>query len=44
LEDDTQAWLMDPSGGYTRAGGAEELCAQTRLLTLFDERIAFLEP
>jgi polyphosphate kinase len=44
LEDDTQAWLLDSSGGYARAGGAAGLCAQTRLLSLFDERVAFLEP
>jgi polyphosphate kinase len=44
LEDDTQAWLLDSGGGYTRAGGAAGMCAQTRLLSLFDERVAFLEP
>jgi polyphosphate kinase len=44
LQDDTQAWLLDSAGGYTRADGAAGLCAQTRLLSQFDERIAFLEP
>jgi polyphosphate kinase len=43
LADDTQAWLLDSSGRYTRAGGGGQMCAQTRLLSLYDERTVFLE-
>jgi polyphosphate kinase len=43
LADDTQAWLMGSGGEYTRAGGAERICAQARLLNLYDERVALLE-
>jgi polyphosphate kinase len=43
LADDAQAWLLDCNGRYSRASVAGQLCAQTRLLTLYDERVAFLE-
>jgi polyphosphate kinase len=43
LADDTQAWLMDSGGEYTRAGGGQRICAQARLLNLYDERVALLE-
>ena len=43
LADDAQAWLLDCDGRYSRASVAGQLCAQTRLLTLYDERVAFLE-
>jgi polyphosphate kinase len=39
LADDTQAWVMDSTGRYARAEGADHLCAQTRLLSLYDERV-----
>jgi polyphosphate kinase len=43
LSDDTQAWLLDSQGGYARAGGGGHLCAQSRLLSLHEERVALLE-
>ena len=46
LQDDTQAWLMDSHGEYARATarpGHGPLCAQSRLLSLHDERVALLE-
>ena len=39
LEDDTQAWVMDSDGHYSRAEGADALSAQARLLSLYDERV-----
>jgi polyphosphate kinase len=39
LADDTQAWVLDSAGHYTRAEDADHLCAQARLLNLYDERI-----
>jgi polyphosphate kinase len=39
LADDTQAWVLDSSGHYTRAEGTDHACAQTRLLSLYDERV-----
>jgi polyphosphate kinase len=39
LEDDTQAWVMDSDGHYSRAEGADNLSAQARLLSLYDERV-----
>ena len=42
LADDTQAWILDSKGRYTRARGGE-VCAQTRLLGLYDERVALTE-
>jgi polyphosphate kinase len=43
LADDCQAWELDSSGGYSRAGGTGEVSAQLRLLSLYDERIALTE-
>jgi polyphosphate kinase len=39
LADDTQAWALDSAGHYTRAEDADHLCAQARLLNLYDERV-----
>jgi polyphosphate kinase len=39
LEDDTQAWVMDSDGHYSRAEGGAALSAQARLLSLYDERV-----
>jgi len=39
LADDTQAWVLDSSGHYARAEGTDQSCAQTRLLSLYDERV-----
>jgi len=39
LEDDTQAWVMDSDGHYSRAAGGAALSAQARLLSLYDERV-----
>jgi polyphosphate kinase len=39
LADDTQAWVLDSSGHYARAQGTDHACAQTRLLSLYDERV-----
>jgi polyphosphate kinase len=44
LADDTQAWIMNATGDYTRAeGGADPVCAQTRLLSLYDERVPLID-
>jgi polyphosphate kinase len=44
LADDTQAWIMNSTGGYTRAeGAADRVCAQTRLLSLYDERVPLID-
>jgi len=42
LADDIQAWVMDSEGRYTRASPGQ-VCAQTRLLSLYDERVALIE-
>ena len=39
LADDSQAWVLNSEGGYTRAESAGGVCAQTRLLSLYDERV-----
>jgi hypothetical protein len=39
LADDTQAWILNSTGHYTRAEGAGHECAQMRLLNLYDERV-----
>jgi polyphosphate kinase len=39
LEDDTQAWIMDSEGSYSRAEGGAASSAQARLLSLYDERV-----
>ncbi len=44
LADDTQAWIMNSTGGYARAeGAADHVCAQTRLLSLYDERVPLID-
>jgi polyphosphate kinase len=44
LADDTQAWVMNSMGDYSRAEGAtEHVCAQTRLLSLYDERVPLID-
>jgi polyphosphate kinase len=44
LADDTQAWIMNSTGDYTRAeGAADHVCAQTRLLSLYDERVPLID-
>ncbi len=39
LADDTQAWVLDSKGHYAHARAADHVCAQTRLLSLYDERV-----
>jgi len=39
LADDTQAWILDSDGIYSRAEGTGHACAQARLLNLYDERV-----
>jgi polyphosphate kinase len=39
LADDTQAWILNSAGHYARAEGAGRVCAQVRLLSLYDERV-----
>jgi polyphosphate kinase len=39
LADDTQAWILDSTGHYARAEDAGHVCAQVRLLSLYDERV-----
>jgi polyphosphate kinase len=39
LADDVQAWTLQPSGHYTRVEDVQHVCAQTRLLSLYDERV-----
>jgi len=43
LDDDVQAWVMNSDGHYARAEGAEDSSAQARLLSLYDERVAFMD-
>ncbi|MGO9514774.1 MAG: polyphosphate kinase 1 [Steroidobacteraceae bacterium] len=43
LADDCQAWKLDSSGEYAPAAGTGDVSAQTRLLSLYDERIAIAE-
>jgi polyphosphate kinase len=44
LADDCQAWVMSSSGKYSRAEGSRNISAQSRLLSLYDERVALIEP
>jgi len=39
LADDTQAWVLNSSGEYARAARDGHVCAQTGLLSLYDERV-----
>jgi polyphosphate kinase len=43
LADDCQAWDLGSNGEYARAGGAGDMSAQARLLSLYDERVALTE-
>jgi polyphosphate kinase len=43
LADDTQAWVMNSAGTYARAEDADHVCAQTRLLSLYDERVPLMD-
>jgi polyphosphate kinase len=43
LVDDTQAWVLNSTGHYARAEGTSHECAQTRLLSLYDERVPLIE-
>ncbi len=43
LEDDMQAWVLNPDGSYSRAAGEGEISAQMRLLSLYDDRLALVE-
>ncbi|GAC1300420.1 MAG: polyphosphate kinase 1 [Steroidobacteraceae bacterium] len=44
LADDSQAWVLNSSGQYARARRSAHLCAQTRLLSLYDERVPLTDP
>jgi polyphosphate kinase len=39
MADDTQAWSLNSRGEYARAEDAGHVCAQMRLLSLYDERV-----
>jgi polyphosphate kinase len=39
LADDAQAWALNSTGQYARAARSGHVCAQTGLLSLYDERI-----
>jgi len=39
LADDTQAWILNSTGHYAHTEGASHVCAQVRLLSLYDERV-----
>ena len=43
LADNTQAWNMPPSAQYERVQGGERICAQSRLLALFNGRLSLTE-
>ncbi len=43
LEDDMQAWTLDPDGSYSRAARRRQSRAQARLMNLYDERVALTE-
>jgi polyphosphate kinase len=43
LADDTQAWVLNFTGHYARAEGADHVCAQTGLLSLYDERVPLMD-
>ena len=38
LSDDMQSWELHADGSYSRVTGTARLCAQTRLLELYDDR------
>jgi len=43
LDDDVQAWILHTDGLYSRAVGRGQNSAQTRLLSLYDERVALTD-
>ncbi len=43
LDDDVQAWSLLPTGKYVRVPGTTHSCAQTRLLSRYDERVALTD-
>ncbi len=43
VADDTQAWDLDSAGRYSRAEGPDHVCAQMRLLSLYDERVPLID-
>src|SRR6202453_81939 len=43
LQDDMQAWTLDTDGHYSRASGEKKFSAQSRLMTLYDDRLALTE-
>jgi polyphosphate kinase len=43
LQDDMQAWTLDTDGHYSRATGEKKFSAQSRLMTLYDDRLALTE-
>jgi polyphosphate kinase len=44
LADDSQAWELAADGGYSRTEPSGNVSAQARLLSLYDERVALIEP
>jgi polyphosphate kinase len=44
LADDSQAWDLAADGGYSRVERSGNVSAQARLLSLYDERVALIEP
>jgi polyphosphate kinase len=43
LQDDMQAWTLDTDGRYSRATGEKKFSAQSRLMILYDDRLALTE-
>jgi polyphosphate kinase len=43
LADDSQAWTLSSDGKYAHAGSGGRMCAQSRLLSLYDDRVALKE-
>ena len=43
LADDTQAWVLNSAGHYSRTEGPDHVCAQIRLLSLHDERVPLID-
>jgi polyphosphate kinase len=43
LEDDCQSWLLASDGQYARASSDGHVNAQTRFLSMFDDRVALTE-
>ena len=43
LEDDMQAWVLNSDGTYSRAVGEQQISAQMRLLSQYDDRVSLIE-